>query len=204
MEEFSSSWINPVDLSILGLLLYGLIRGARRGLSRELARLAGLAAILFAGWYFYRPLGEVLLKHSRLSESGAYTTAFLLVLAAALVVVLLLRLALQRVLAFSFRGLLERGGGALAGGLQMLIVGAALIYALGLLSFEPVRLAVHERSWFGPRVMRAFPVVYGAVADRYAWPPLPVASDDEAGNDSSRAVEPEVDANPLFEERETN
>lgn len=203
MEGIWPSWINPVDLPILGLLLYGLIRGARRGLSKELARLAGVAAILFAGWYFYRPLGGVLLEHSRLSEPGAYTMAFVLVLAAALVVVLLLRLVLQRVLEFSFRGVLERGGGALAGGLQMLILGAALVYALGLLSFEPVRLAVHERSWFGPRVMRAFPVVYSAVADRYALPPLPGAApavppEDEEQADPIRRAGQEGVVEPLF------
>ena len=138
MEEtgLNLGMFNFVDLAVGLYLVWGLIRGLRRGLSRELARLLTMLVALGAGWKLYRPLGEKIAEATRLTEQGSHLMAFVLGLLAAGFAMVALRWILKNLAEFSFKGHLERLGGALAG---MVRCGMMAIAVIIVCSLCPIR-----------------------------------------------------------------
>jgi len=77
-DVFSFSW---VDLVIAGLLVVGVLRGRKRGMSEELLDVIKWVLIAVGGAYAYQPMGDFLAGGTMFSRLGAYLsmyTAFIL------------------------------------------------------------------------------------------------------------------------------
>jgi uncharacterized membrane protein required for colicin V production len=108
--------VHPIDIACVLYALYALIKGIRRGLASELARLVGFLGIFLVAWWFYPTLGETLLATTRLEHArSANLLAFVLLLAGAYLVFLAIRLLLKLLIDFKFKGAVEKIGGGLCG-----------------------------------------------------------------------------------------
>lgn len=169
----SLSTISVVDALVVIALLIGLARGIMRGLSGELAGLLSAAAALAAGWYGFRPLGAFIESSTRLTGQPAYTLAFAITVIAGYLLMRVLRLVLRAILEFSFKGSIERIGGAIGGLLHCaLFVAVALIF-LSLWPAEPLHRWITEQSYSGRFVMERLRPWYDKLTERYPDLPLP-------------------------------
>lgn len=183
---------NIVDIVIMALLLFGMIRGARKGLSGELADVISIAAAFFAGWVFYEPLGTYFRTNTRLSETGSYIAAFFAVLVGAYLLMRVLRLVLQHVMEFSFKGKIERVGGALAGLAHAGVVTASLILVVGLLPDRALHYNFVENSVFGLVLYERLGPVYEDLSEKHPALRLPDGK-TESGTEGAW--------HPIYEER---
>ena len=158
---------NIVDIIAMTLMAIGLIRGLAKGLSGELAGLLSACAALVAGWYFYKPFGGYLTGVTRLSERGAYALAFALTLVGAYILMRILRIVLRSLMEFSFKGNLERIGGALAGLIRMTVFSAALILVASLWPNDYVHEHFAVRSSFGRLLYDHLGPVYENLSEKY-------------------------------------
>ena len=76
-EMFSFNW---VDLAIATLLVVGLLRGRRRGMSEELLDTVKWTFILMLAAFAYEPTGKFLATSSMFSLLSCYVTAYLLIM----------------------------------------------------------------------------------------------------------------------------
>ena len=171
-----------------------------RGLSRELGR--GLLAIgtLGAGWLFYRPAGAALQALTGLAPDVAAASAFVAVAVVAILALLMIGRLFQWLVNFTFRGPIERFGGAVAGLAGATVTAAIVLVAARLLPSEKIRTVVAEQSWFGRRVCATFPALYRNWADRLdalktATTPAPAAGESSAEPEppAAPASPPETD-----------
>ncbi len=199
-----------VDIGVLVWLLVGLIGGAVRGLSRELGR--GLLAVgaLSAGGLLYRPVGAALQSLTGLSPDVAAAAGFVAVAVVAILALLVVGRVFQWLVNFTFRGPIERFGGAVAGLVGAIVTAAIVLVAARLLPAENVRQVVAEQSWFGRRVCATFPALYRQWADQVdalqnAATRKPATTDEAAGELPAPATtesptDPETDAPDAPEE----
>ncbi|HPF99218.1 MAG TPA: CvpA family protein [Kiritimatiellia bacterium] len=156
---------NIVDIVAIILILLGLIRGLAKGLSGELAGLISVGLAVYAGWRLYRPLGEYFTDKANLgTDTSAYLAAFVVALIGAYVLMLLLRILLRNLMQFSFKGKLEKLGGALAGLAKTLAIVTAGLLALALLPNTQLHRLCAEDSVLGGFVYRTLGPV---VAEKY-------------------------------------
>ena len=123
---------NIFDIIVLLYLLSGLYHGLRRGLSGELASVLSTGLAFVGGWKLYQPLGDHLLKVSKLSSPTAHALAFVILIVGGYIVLKIIRLLLRHLMEFSFKGKLERLGGALAGLVRVTVVASAAVLVVGL------------------------------------------------------------------------
>lgn len=169
---------NLVDFVAVVVITLGLIRGVIRGLSRELAELISAGAALFAGWFFYRPLGEYLGRVSRLSEAASFAAAFTVVLVGAYVLMRVLRLVLRHIMEFSFKGRIEKVGGGIAGLLRVGVVVSAVLLTLALWPNDFLHRHFARESFLGRFLLGRLGPVYEDLAERY--PALKARYDEKA------------------------
>ena len=74
--KFDLARLSWVDLVILGVLLIGIIRGRKRGMSEELLDLLKWLFIVVVSAYFYQPLGDFLALNSMFSRLAWYVTIY--------------------------------------------------------------------------------------------------------------------------------
>lgn len=187
---------NLLDIFAAVYLLFGLLRGLKRGLSGELARLASMAFILFAGWRMYVPLGEKIAEVTRLTDEQSLLAGFALTILAAGVSMILLRLVLKNILEFTFKGKLEKIGGMVAGFLRSSVLIALIVIPLGLSPIPYLQRTVAEESLVGSTIIHYLVPVYQQVAEDnpdLGLPDIPGAPETEE--------EPEEEPEP-GEERE--
>jgi len=156
---------NIVDIIVIIIVLLGLIRGLAKGLSGELAGLISVGIAVYSGWRLYRPLGEYFGEKTDLSDdTSAYLVAFVVALIGAYVLMLLLRILLRNLMQFSFKGRLEKIGGALAGLAKTLAVVVAGLLGLALLPNASLHRFCAEDSRIGSFVYRTLGPV---IAEKY-------------------------------------
>jgi uncharacterized membrane protein required for colicin V production len=158
---------NIVDLAVMVLLLLGLARGAMRGLSGELSGLISAGAALFAGWSLYRPIGDFLFNRSRLSEPAAHVVAFFAALVGGYLLMKVIGLILRSIMEFSFRGRIERVGGALAGFSRSAVVLAVILLLAGLWPSSSLHRLFAEESVAGRTVYRTLGPAYESLAEKH-------------------------------------
>lgn len=140
---------NAVDIAALILILLGALQGLRRGLSGELASVFSVVVAFFAAWKFYAPIGAYIAGHTRMSEPLANAFAFALCIVAGLLVMYSLGLLLQTIFVFTFKGKIERIGGALCGTVRLTLTACAAIFVLGLLPSEFLQRHFADESAVG-------------------------------------------------------
>ncbi len=191
----TSTHFNIVDILVVILILFGLIRGYMKGLSGELAGLFSAAVAVVGGWYGYRPLGNYLAENTRLSDSAANAAAFTLALAGAYLLMRILRLVLRSLMEFSFKGKIEKIGGLLAGGIRMTVVAGALTLLMALLPHEDIHRLVAEESVFGSSVFNTLGPVYEKMLEEY--PELQIRRKEYPAVEEESAAEEDRDWEPI-------
>lgn len=194
---------NIVDIIVVIILLLGTVRGLLKGLSGMLADVISVLAALAAGWYGFRPVGDYIVGHTRLTEQGAYIAAFALVLIGAYLLMRALRLVLRSLLEFSFKGRIERVGGALAGLIHSGVLVAVLLLFLSLWPHEAVHQVVAEESVAGRFAAERLQPFYESLAEKYPvlrfpreQPEEPEELEPEFGPDLKTKPEPEPEQWP--------
>lgn len=188
----SFSGFNIVD-GIAGILvLVGILGGIRRGLSGELARVIAAGTALFVAWKFAEPLAEWVTLKQPMSYERGYAFAFVLILAAALGLTWLIRVALRHVMEFAFKGRLERLGGGLCGLIRSGFVVCFLVLLISLAPEGDLRAAVCDDSVVGSTVCRHLRPMYDEL--RHLTPDLPLPA--PAGEEPKAVAEEAVEAEP--------
>ncbi len=151
--RMTGSGFNWVDAVVGVILLAGLIGGVRRGLSGELARVLVATGCIVAVTLYTRPLASWLERRFAHwfgeGTAASMLTSLLLLLLGAYVALTLLRLALTALFSFTFKGRVERVGGALLGLARSAIVAALLLLLLSLLPNNAIHNAATEDSFAG-------------------------------------------------------
>ncbi len=120
--------MNPLDWLLAILLTYSVVKAAINGLFRESFALGGLlVGFLLAGWY-YRELAHHLTGLVS-SQALAQFAAFVLILAACMMLAALLTRIVRRTASLVGLSFFDRVGGALFGLLRGALLGTALLTA---------------------------------------------------------------------------
>lgn len=150
---------NIVDGVAAGVVLVGMLLGYRRGLSGEMARVAGVLVAFACGMAAYRPATAWLTQHALASERAIAAFAFAVSFLAAFAAMLLARLLLGRVMKVVFEGTFDRIGGVLAGGLKAALFVLAVLIVLNLAPSEALNRMVGEESAVGRLACRLVPTM---------------------------------------------
>ncbi|MDZ4198472.1 MAG: CvpA family protein [Kiritimatiellia bacterium] len=174
LSEFGSV---AVDALVVGLLLLGLIRGYVRGLSGELAQLAGLAGIYLAVRNATPRVTSWLIDQGRSDAAQAEWIGLVLVIVASILVIWMIRRVLRSCLQFSFKGKVEKLGGALAGLLIATLLAAILLVLAARSPWPALRQAVLLDSVAGEMANAHFLPMYEKMTSRLQLPQIPLRLD---------------------------
>lgn len=141
---FFQSVMNAPDIAVGVVLLIGILGGARRGLSGEIARLVTIVIAVFVAWRFSDPAADWVAGRMEWPKADAAPVAFVGVLFLCYTALTLVRHALRVFLDFSFKGKLELLGGALFGLVRALVFCVAGLMCAALIPSAPIQQAMSE------------------------------------------------------------
>lgn len=142
--------MNPLDMVIVVIMAFCLIRGVFRGLIKEISSIVGVFAGFYAAYTYY---GVVAKPLSRWISNSAYLNilSFLIVFCALFILISVIGVIIKYVLNIAFLGWVDRICGAGFGIIKgVLIVSVILI---PLTSFLPNNAPVIRNSVLSPYVM---------------------------------------------------
>ena len=151
--------LNAVDILAFVVIAIGVWQGFRRRLSGELAGLISSAVALLAGVLLCRPLGESLLNNTRLSAEAARMIAFVLAVALAGGLMVLLRFVLKGVMQVVVEETTDKICGCIAGAVRMTVIVLIGFLIMNLMPHEYTNRLFGEESLIGRGVLKSMPVV---------------------------------------------
>ena len=165
---------NWVDWAFVAVLLYGAAMGAVRGLSYELAMLVGMVVAAVVTRLFYEPVSFWICDRWGWNEE--VTRLFAVVLLALLVLygMRLVRIALGALMTFSFKGLVERVGGLLAGFVRLGAIALVLLLAASFVPSSKLQRAVMLDSTVGRQALPLLVEKYNELAAKAAMIPAEI------------------------------
>lgn len=162
---FDLSALTPVDIGALAVIAFGTIQGFFRKLSGELPDLISVVVSLVAGIMICTPLAEWLNQTSRLDIIAARALAFIAVLVAATIAMLIIRFILSRIMKVIFEPTADRIGGMLAGAIRGATLVLIVFMSMNLVDHEYLNRKFGEESVIGQTVRRVAPLVKDMVRD---------------------------------------
>ena len=165
---------NWVDWAFVAVLLYGAAMGAVRGLSSELATLIGMVVAAVVTRLFYEPVSFWICERWGWNEEVARLFAVLLLALATLYGMRLVRLALGAMMTFSFKGLVERVGGLLAGFVRLGAIALVLLLAASFVPSAKLQRAVMMDSSVGRQALPLLVAKYNELAEKAAMLPAEI------------------------------
>jgi len=162
MEHFPVSVIDIVAVLIICL---STLRGFLRGLSGELAQLISLVLALVVGVYTYRPFGTWILNNTHISNRAAHTVAFVVAVAAVILVAVLLSFVFRRIMKIVFEPNVDKPGGGLAGFISGVLAVILIFMILNLWPHAYLNRKCGEESVIGRVVVRFMPAVQEKVGE---------------------------------------
>ena len=159
---------NWVDWTFAAVLLYGAAMGAVRGLSSELATLIGMVVAVIVTRLFYEPVSYWICDRWGWNEGVTRLFAVVLLALLALYGMRLLRIALGALMTFSFKGLVERVGGLLAGFVRLGAIALVLLLAASFVPSAWLQRAVMLDSTVGRQALPLLVEKYNELATRAA------------------------------------
>ncbi len=142
--------MNPLDMVIIAVLCFCLVRGFFRGLVKELSSIIGVFAGFYAAYTYYRTLAGYMTKWT----SGFEHTniiCFLIIFLSVFVTISILGLFLKYILNISFLGWIDRICGTCFGFIKGILVVSVLL--LVLTTFLKQNGAFIQKSVLSPHVM---------------------------------------------------
>lgn len=74
--KFANSSITWFDLLLAGLVIFGILRGRKRGMSEELLDVCQWLCIVVVGALVYKPLGIIVTRYTSMSNFYGYVVAY--------------------------------------------------------------------------------------------------------------------------------
>ncbi|MDJ0828503.1 MAG: CvpA family protein [Desulfobacterales bacterium] len=138
------------DIVIITVLLYCLIRGFFRGLTKEISSIIGVLAGFYAAYSYYSLVAKPL---ARWITNIAYLNilSFLLVFIVVFITISILGVIIKYLLNIAYLGWVDRGFGAGFGLIKGILIAAVLFIILT--AFLPRGAPVIEKSRFSPHLM---------------------------------------------------
>lgn len=158
------SWI---DIIVILLVIRGVIVGYRRGFSGEALRFLGVILALFLSFKFYEPGANRLIQGFGVARRTAIAISFGTISLAVIVFFYLLNRMMQHLMELPLVAAMERGGGAVFGGLKALLFAFVVLIVLALVKVEAVSNAVSRDSFFGALAISSVPGAYRIVTRVY-------------------------------------
>lgn len=165
---------NWVDWAFVAVLLYGAAMGAVRGLSSELATLIGMVVAAVVTRLFYEPVSFWICERWGWNEEVTRLFAVVLLALAALYGMRLVRIALGAMMTFSFKGLVERVGGLLAGFVRLGAIALLLLLAASFVPSSNLQRAVMMESSVGRQALPLLVAKYNELAEKAAMLPAEI------------------------------
>ena len=165
---------NWVDWAFVAVLLYGAAMGAVRGLSSELATLIGMVVAAVVTRLFYEPVSFWICERWGWNEEVTRLFAVVLLALAALYGMRLVRIALGAMMTFSFKGLVERVGGLLAGFVRLGAIALLLLLAASFVPSSNLQRAVMMDSSVGRQALPLLVAKYNELAEKAAMLPAEI------------------------------
>ena len=142
--------MNPLDIIIIVILAFTLIRGIFRGLVKELSSIIGVLAGFYAAYSYYPLVADFLTRW--ISNSGYRNIlAFLVIFCSILVIVGIVGLLIKYVLKIASLGWFDRTCGAIFGLVKGVLIVSVII--LMLTTFLPKGAPFIRNSMLSPHVM---------------------------------------------------
>jgi len=150
--------VGVLDAVYAGWLLYGLVRGAFRGLPGELAGLLGTVVTFIGAWKFYVPVSAFIRAHTRLEHpAGSDVLAYVLMVILFLASWKLITWLLHKALDWTCPRGLRIPGGMLLGVAKSAVVLCLLLMAVELSGHEYLKEQMIRQSWFGRQTREVIP-----------------------------------------------
>ncbi len=151
--------LSVVDIVALALIAVGGIQGFFRGLSGELARLAGAVIAFAGGTLLHEPVGQWVSTHTRLEARPAQTLAFVATVIIAVLIMIVARMLLKKVIQGVFAPGFDKTAGVLAGLLRMSIFTCIFFIIMNMVPVEFLNRHFGEESVVGSFMVRYVPTV---------------------------------------------
>ena len=141
--------MNFLDIVIVIILSYGLIRGIFRGLVRELSSIIGVLGGFYAAYTYY-PLAAKLFSRWISNTSYLNILSFLIIFCVVFIIISLLGILIKYILRIAFLGWFDRICGAGFGIIKGILIAAVILIALT--AFLPKGAPVIKDSLLAPHV----------------------------------------------------
>lgn len=153
--------MNLLDIVIITILAYGLIRGIFKGLVREISAIFGVLGGFYAAYTYYPLVADMISPW--ISDSAiCKIISYLLIFCAVVIVINILAVVIKYLLNIAFMGWVDRICGALFGALKGALVICVLFIALT--AFLPKGAPIIKESRFAPHVAVASEVMAKVVS----------------------------------------
>lgn len=141
--------MNSLDILIITILAYGLIRGIFRGLIREISSIIGVLGGFYAAYTYY-PLVANLISPWISNPAYLNILSYLVLFAGVVIIVSVLAVVIKYLLNIAYLGWVDRISGALFGMLKGGLVICVLFIALT--AFLPKGAPLIQQSTLSPHV----------------------------------------------------
>lgn len=151
--------LSVVDIVALALIAVGGIQGFFRGLSGELARLAGAVIAFIGGTLLHESVGQWVSTHTRLEARPAQTLAFIATVIIAVLIMIAVRMLLKKIIHGVFSPGFDKTAGVLAGLLRMSIFTCIFFIIMNMVPSDTLNRIFGEQSAVGGFMIRYVPTV---------------------------------------------
>jgi uncharacterized membrane protein required for colicin V production len=148
-----------VDIVALVLIAVGGIQGFFRGLSGELARLAGAVIAFIGGTLLHESVGVWVSTHTRLEARPAQTLAYIVTVIIAVLIMIAARMLLKKMIQGVFAPGFDKTAGVLAGLLRMSIFTCIFFIIMNMIPSEYLNRKFGGESAVGSFMIRYVPTV---------------------------------------------
>lgn len=114
--------MNTLDIILIIPIAYGIFRGYRAGLVKEVSSIVGVILAIYCSRYFSMPLSDMLVDKFDLSQSLANPIAYSLVFIAVMILVSLLSKMISTIVKAIMLGFVNRVLGAIFGAVKYLLI----------------------------------------------------------------------------------
>jgi uncharacterized membrane protein required for colicin V production len=141
MQDFGFGWI---DLLIAGLLVAGVVRGRKRGISEELLDVLKWVLIVIAAAFSYQPLGSFLSGSTPFSQLSSYVATYAFVAVAFVILFSFLRRAFGgKLIGGDIFGAAEYYLGMCAGAVRYACIILVMMALLNARYYSPAEVRAH-------------------------------------------------------------
>jgi len=162
------SGLNWFDVFVGLVILYGLWRGIRTGLTGEFIRATGWILLIVATLKWYRRIGEWVQAHTKMDPDLANLVSFIVLGILLYTCALAIRWFAERKRSkFKFGAFLENMGGAVLGVARMVAVTAFITVMLCLVRSPFWHTQIGEESMYGRFIVSKLPAVAEVVQKKF-------------------------------------